>query len=271
VVATLLALTVAVPSQASLNACAAGKNKCVAKVLGALLKCHIKDETPPNGLAPALLADCIQKAKDHFDGGSTPSKGCFAKLEAKYGAACLTTNDTAAMETEVDAFVNRAVCLLDPGDLTTDPNNCGACGNQCAPGKVCNAGVCTCPTGDSLCSLVCVDTASDPNNCGHCGGVCGPGATCTSGVCACAAGESNCGTTVGCVNEQTDPNNCGACGNHCATPGSFCNAGVCACPAGDVNCGGVIGCVNVSTDPNHCGTCGTACPSGHSCVSGQCN
>ncbi len=32
------------------------------------------------------------------------------------------------------------------GDLQTDPQNCGMCGNQCAPGQTCAAGVCTCGT-----------------------------------------------------------------------------------------------------------------------------
>ncbi len=30
------------------------------------------------------------------------------------------------------------------GDLMIDPMNCGTCGNECAPGQTCAAGVCTC-------------------------------------------------------------------------------------------------------------------------------
>lgn len=30
------------------------------------------------------------------------------------------------------------------GDTLTDPNNCGACGNLCAPGQACEAGACVC-------------------------------------------------------------------------------------------------------------------------------
>lgn len=32
------------------------------------------------------------------------------------------------------------------GDVQTDPQNCGMCGNVCSPGQTCVAGVCTCGT-----------------------------------------------------------------------------------------------------------------------------
>ena len=56
-----------------------------------------------------------QKAADKFDGGATPSKGCFGKLEAKYGGACLTANDADALETTVEVYVDTVTCELDPG------------------------------------------------------------------------------------------------------------------------------------------------------------
>ena len=34
-------------------------------------------------------------------------------------------------------------------DVTSDPNNCGGCGNTCDPGIPCTEGVCTCPAGES--------------------------------------------------------------------------------------------------------------------------
>jgi hypothetical protein len=89
VVLAVLTLAATEPSHATLNACAAGKKKCVNKKAAAILKCHTKAETPPNGLSAGDLATCIQKAKAKFDGGGNPSKGCFAKLEAKFPGGCL--------------------------------------------------------------------------------------------------------------------------------------------------------------------------------------
>src|SRR5438552_12746586 len=111
----LIALTLATPSHATLNACSAGKKKCVAKKAAAMLKCHSKNEKPPAGLTPVKFAACIQKAKDKFDGGTDPTKGCFAKLEIKFSGGCLTINDTVALEAKVDAFVDDVVCELDAG------------------------------------------------------------------------------------------------------------------------------------------------------------
>ena len=95
-----------------LSACAAGKKLCVAKKVAALLKCYSKNEKPPKGLARAKLDACLQKANDKFDGGSKPAKGCFAKLEAKFGAECLTSGDSAAIEAQADTFVYLMVHAL---------------------------------------------------------------------------------------------------------------------------------------------------------------
>ena len=119
--AFIVLLSLATPSRATLNKCAAAKRVCVAKEVAALLGCHSKSAKSP-GLTPDKLTACIQKAKDKFDGGNDPAKGCFAKLEAKFAGSCLTTGDTAAFEAKVDAFVAEANCDLDAG--TCFPQTC---------------------------------------------------------------------------------------------------------------------------------------------------
>jgi hypothetical protein len=98
-----------------LNKCSAGKKKCVANKVKAILGCYGKDATKPD---PVALLACIQKAQDKYSGGVDPTKGCFAKLEAK--PPCLTTGDTGALEAKVDAFaldVKTELSTLPPPTL----------------------------------------------------------------------------------------------------------------------------------------------------------
>ncbi len=190
-------------------------------------------------------------------------------------------------------------------DLTSNSDNCGACGNSCSHDSVCRNGVCVqvtctcnpvCPTGQTWCNGACIDTESDNSNCGACGTVCAAGTTCSNGACV----QSQCTTPADCA-QSTAPcltATCvsGTCGFAPAPAGTACPAGSCngagvcvgcttdadcpaaevcqngtcvqECPAGEVLCNGV--CVNTSTDVNNCGSCGAACPSGQACVSGTC-
>ncbi len=110
------------------NKCSAGKKKCVLKKVNALLKCHQKAAKA----GTAVDAACLQKAKDKFDGGLVPAKGCFAKLEAKV-PPCLTTGDTAALEITADAFVADFLDEINPPPTPTVTPTPGPT-PTCAPG-----------------------------------------------------------------------------------------------------------------------------------------
>jgi hypothetical protein len=121
VLAALFTVLHADPIPAALNKCAAAKRLCVAKEMAALLGCYAKAAKPP-GLKAGKLDDCLRKVQTKFDGGGTPTKGCFAKLEAKYPGACLTTGDTDALHASVVATVAATNCALDPD--TCLPETC---------------------------------------------------------------------------------------------------------------------------------------------------
>lgn len=152
-------------------------------------------------------------------------------------------------------------------NITTDPANCGACGNACMAGEACNSGSCGCPGGGMACNGACVDVTTSATNCGSCGNACGTGATCMAGQCTCQAGLMDCGT--GCVNLQSNFTNCGACGTACTAP-QVCSQGACSdtCADGLENCDG--SCVDVMSDSANCGACANACPGGLACTAGAC-
>ncbi|MBN9163629.1 MAG: hypothetical protein J0I07_21865 [Myxococcales bacterium] len=144
-------------------------------------------------------------------------------------------------------------------NTSADPNNCGTCGNKCAPGVPCIADGtsmprCGCAPNEALCgtgtALTCNDLLTDPANCGVCGRRC-PGGTsasahgapvCRKGFCdyECEEGWGDCdGNPLnGCeTNLMINGANCGACGNRCDTgAGQPCIAGKChmvECDGGD--------------------------------------
>jgi hypothetical protein len=146
-------------------------------------------------------------------------------------------------------------CNGDPSDgcetnVTSSPNNCGACGIVCSSNHgtpSCNGGACqiTCATGWGNCNGAAgsdgceTNVFTDPNNCGQCGNVCftpNGTASCTNGQCgiaSCNAGFADCNGNLqdGCeIDLNTDFNNCGACLNRCAT-GQICANHVCISPA----------------------------------------
>lgn len=111
-VAVVLA-TAPVHAQVVVSKCAAAKKACVTKKVKDLLACHAAADKKGGTVDPT----CLAKARAKFDGGATPSKGCFAKIEAKQNPAkpatlCPSAGDTAVVESQVDAFVDAMVCQL---------------------------------------------------------------------------------------------------------------------------------------------------------------
>lgn len=129
-----------------------------------------------------------------------------------------------------------ACCGLPLGgctDLTSDPSNCGACGNQCPAGQPCQHGICGgCPAGTTFCP----DSPTGP-----------------------------------CVNTQTDSYNCGSCGNQC--PQQPCIDGKCGCPGGKVCgnvCCGVCQTCDRTTSAVYCRDCDSGPPNCEICTGGDC-
>ncbi|HEY4013160.1 MAG TPA: MXAN_6577-like cysteine-rich protein [Polyangiaceae bacterium] len=201
-------------------------------------------------------------------GGSSSSSGAGAA-----DASTTTTHDATAPSDSGGGAVSCAsgttLCNANCVITATDPANCGKCGDVCATGQACNAGVCGCRAGQTTCSGSCVDTTSDPKNCGACGTACATGMVCSQSKCAsgCAGTLKLCGSS--CVDTSGSSINCGTCGNVCPA-NQFCFSGVCQCAAGQGACGTNGACVDTTMSQTNCGKCGTTCATGATCVASAC-
>ena len=214
---------------------------------------------------PAVAAAAPKVRICHFPPGNPANVQLLTVGAAAVPAHLTQHSDAACAAGASDCCFRGGSAPSRCTDFRSDPNNCGSCGNVCAPGTTCSGGVCSCPAGTLLCNGACVDPGTDPANCGACGNACTPGTTCSDGACACPPGTLLCNDA--CVDPGTDPANCGACGTACAGD-TTCSGGACVCPAGSLLCDGA--CVDPTTDPANCGACGTACATGGTCDSGQC-
>ncbi len=178
---------------------------------------------------------CGNACNMNGDGGVRPDNTYYGCENAECGhLKCQYPYDDCDKDLETGCEVN----------LISD-ENCGACGNACAPGQTCRQRAwdgkieCACPQGQTLCGDFCIDPLTDPRNCGTCGTSCvGVGANgigiCTFGTCdfGCAEGWGDCNSDLsdGCeTNLLSDTRNCGACGSSCnLLSGQPCLAGKCA-------------------------------------------
>lgn len=236
-------------------------------------------------LAAALLAACGGKeGTDETTGGrggilGSGGSGVMAGAgggAGTGGAQAGTAGAAAGMAGTAGASTCATGQLSCSGTCTTtstDPRNCGTCGNVCPAGAQCQGGVCqaVCGTGQAVCAGVCKTIVSDPLNCGACGTACPSGQVCMAGGCAPDCGMLQaCAGGAECADVQTNPSHCGACGAACM-PGQSCVGGICVlnnCPAGQSACNGA--CVDLKSNASSCGACGTACPAGTPCINGFC-
>ena len=104
-------------------------------------------------------------------------------------------------------------------NTSSDPNNCGSCGNHCPPDAACVNGTCQCSLGTTMCNGICTNTSTDVNNCGTCGHACLANEICVGGVCVCPTVTCpSRGGTVVCCPPCTPPKRaiCGKIGCVCA-------------------------------------------------------
>ncbi len=188
-------------------------------------------------------------------------------------------------------------------DLSSDPDNCGSCGNQCPREGWRNElfhakWICVQGTCQMSCSSThyadcngriedgCETIMATNQDCAACGHACPDGTICADGVCkGCGPTETNC--SGACVDLESDDSNCGACGEWCPSfppdepfppPNMLygCSAGSCGnlkCDFSwaDCNADAEDGCETwLPDDPNNCGQCNKKCAASEICVGGKC-
>lgn len=175
-------------------------------------------------------------------------------------------------------------------DLTSDGQNCGACGNVCPAGQGCSAGMCgACVAPQVACGTACVVLGTDNKNCGKCGASCGSNQVCSGGQCTthCGSGFTTCGggrdagadaaTSDAAADSSSDATTDATASDATASDASPSDAAADAArdsggtDAGGVDAGGgPLYCADTQTDPANCGGCGVACSAGHACKGGSC-
>ncbi|NUO52286.1 MAG: hypothetical protein HOV80_25815 [Polyangiaceae bacterium] len=110
---------------------------------------------------------------------------CGGDGEGAAGAGPTTTSTTKTTTTGNPCTGGEAYCNGTCVDTTSDPFNCGACGNPCGPGVQCIDSQCVGACGDSLllCNGQCIDPMFDQQHCGGCFQPCNFDEFCNFGFC----------------------------------------------------------------------------------------
>lgn len=219
---------------------------------------------------------------------------CCASRSCDGGRACQADGTCGPAPCPTGQMVCSGSCT----DTTSNPLNCGACGNVCPDrpnsNRRCTASTCgygcASPFGD--CDMTSANGCetnlqTDATNCGACGNRCtapmSASSYCNLGICAfrCNMGFGDCDMLAanGCETSlDTSAANCSACGAPCALTNAIpaCMAGSCTvagCTMGYDDCDAIPanGCErDIRSDREHCGLCGRACGATEGCVMGSC-
>jgi len=264
-----------------------------------------------NGSGACIDGECVIDGCDEgfADCNGDGTDGCEADLNndpencSACGTVCESEHGIAGCDNGM-CVIDSCVapwqdCDNDPTngcevDLTTDPDNCGACREICGPyvhsTPGCENSECvidSCDIGWGDCDGIVLngceaDVSNDDENCGACGVSClelpyTTEASCVDNECVitgCVDGWGNCDGNGfnGCESFlDNDPLNCGTCGNACTyehgvgeCSGGSCSLAECEYGWGDCNNDAADGCeTHLINDVDNCGGCGYACNLSH--------
>jgi hypothetical protein len=192
---------------------------------------------------------CILKCEDGFADcdGAAPG-GCEVDISTSR-AHCGACGQACAAGQVCDDGVCRCI--------NRGLGTCGVCDLLCGPNEVCDGERCVCPAGWVRCNGVCRDLSASEAHCGACNVECLFGALCVEGEC-------RCGGVGGEVCVLRSGQAC--CGSECKEVDAPCCDP--ACPPGETCCNGQ--CKRTAQDAGHCGACGVRCGPNEQCFDGQC-